>query len=96
MYSSARQHVCVVGSGCAGLAAAHALAKAGCRVLLLEAASHLGGHAETLSVEGVPVDVGFMVYNRVTYPNMARLPAHFARGYPWADEAARPWPWTGV
>lgn len=64
--------VAVVGSGCAGLAAAHALSQAGATVTVYEAASHVGGHAHTRTVEGVPVDVGFMVCNRVTYPNMAR------------------------
>jgi cyclopropane-fatty-acyl-phospholipid synthase len=62
----------VVGSGCAGLAAADALASRGVRVTLFEAADRLGGHADTRQVEGVDVDVGFMVFNRVTYPNMAR------------------------
>jgi len=62
----------VVGSGAAGLAAAHALAKDGYVVTVLEAAEHVGGHAHTMEVDGVPVDVGFMVFNRVTYPNMVR------------------------
>ena len=62
----------VVGSGCAGLACAHALAKAGVRVTLDESDAQFGGHARTMMVEGVPVDVGFMVCNRVTYPNMVR------------------------
>ena len=64
--------VAVVGSGCAGLAAAHALSKAGLHVTVFEAASHVGGHAHTVQVEGTAVDVGFMVCNRVTYPNMVR------------------------
>jgi phytoene dehydrogenase-like protein len=70
----------VVGSGCAGLAAAYALAAAGARVTVFEADDHVGGHAHTRAVEGVPVDVGFMVYNRVTYPNMARGARRAARG----------------
>lgn len=64
--------VAVVGSGVAGLAAAHTLAKSGFRVTVLEADSHVGGHAHTMVVDGTPVDVGFMVFNGVTYPNMAR------------------------
>ena len=63
---------CVVGSGVAGLSAAHSLAEQGFKVTVLEAAAHVGGHAQTLEVDGVPVDVGFMVFNRVTYPNMVR------------------------
>lgn len=71
--------VAVVGSGCAGLAAAYHLSQAGCEVTVYEAASHVGGHAHTRSVEGTPVDVGFMVCNRVTYPNMLA----------WFEEARR-------
>lgn len=56
----------VVGAGCAGLAAAHALACRGVAVTLYEAGEHLGGHAQTLDVEGTPVDVGFMVCNVAT------------------------------
>ncbi|KAK4535681.1 hypothetical protein CDCA_CDCA05G1706 [Cyanidium caldarium] len=67
--------VVVVGSGVAGLAAAWALHRAGVDVMLLEAdGRHFGGHAWTLElpVEGqvVAVDVGFIVYNEWTYPNL--------------------------
>ena len=63
--------VAVVGSGVSGLAAAWTLMKAGCHVTLYEADDHVGGHAWTVEVEpGLSVDVGFMVFNRVTYPHM--------------------------
>lgn len=50
----------VIGSGFAGVAAAVALAKAGRRVLLVEARARLGGRAATLvdRVTGEPVDNG--------------------------------------
>lgn len=57
--------VAVIGAGVAGLAAAYTLAKAGSDVVLYEKENCLGGHARTVTVDGVPVDVGFMVFNRV-------------------------------
>ena len=67
-----QQSVAVIGSGVAGLAAAYKLAEQGYAVTVFEAADHVGGHSHTMEVDGTPVDVGFMVFNRVTYPNMAR------------------------
>ena len=66
----------IVGSGISGLAAARLLARRHA-VCLFESAPRLGGHANTLDVtlEGMthPVDTGFLVYNRATYPNLMRL-----------------------
>ena len=66
----------VVGSGIAGLAAAHYLARLH-RVTLFEAESRLGGHAHThdIVLDGRPqrVDTGFIVYNHRTYPRFVRL-----------------------
>ncbi|MDQ3171790.1 MAG: hydroxysqualene dehydroxylase HpnE [Acidobacteriota bacterium] len=52
--------VAIAGAGFAGVAAAVALAKAGRRVLLIEARGHLGGRAATLvdRATGEPVDNG--------------------------------------
>jgi len=42
-----------------------------------ESASHIGGHTHTVTVDetgtAVPIDVGFIVYNEITYPNLTRL-----------------------
>ncbi|XP_066390470.1 uncharacterized protein [Miscanthus floridulus] len=69
--------VAVVGAGVSGLAAAHELARSGgARVTVYEKEDYLGGHARTVAVEDadaagtVQLDLGFMVFNRVTYPNM--------------------------
>ncbi|GJP59725.1 hypothetical protein CLOP_g15100 [Closterium sp. NIES-67] len=63
--------VAVVGSGVAGLAAAWRLSQQGVQVTVLEKDSHVGGHAFTYRTDdGVDVDLGFMVFNAVTYPNM--------------------------
>jgi predicted NAD/FAD-binding protein/cyclopropane fatty-acyl-phospholipid synthase-like methyltransferase/DUF1365 family protein len=70
----AARRVVVVGSGIAGLAAVRTLAKHGCDVTLVEADDRLGGHARTVETPaGERVDVGFMVMNEVTYPNLVRL-----------------------
>jgi uncharacterized protein len=70
------RRVAVVGSGIAGLGAAEALA-AHARVTLFEAEPRLGGHAHTVPVrlEGIRhgVDVGFLVFNERTYPNLIAL-----------------------
>ncbi|MEZ5209569.1 FAD-dependent oxidoreductase [Gordonia sp. PP30] len=67
----------VVGSGVAGLAAAHVLAEAH-PVTLFEADDRLGGHAHTHLVTTpsgteLAVDTGFIVHNDRTYPTLQRL-----------------------
>ncbi len=67
----------MVGSGVSGLTAGHVLARS-CEVVLYEADTRLGGHADTHLVpvpDGgvVPVDTGFIVHNDRTYPTLQRL-----------------------
>ena len=69
--------VAVVGSGVAGLVAAHALS-ARDRVTLFEADTRIGGHAHTHYVDRgdgsiVGVDSAFLVHNERTYPTLCRL-----------------------
>ena len=70
------KRVAVVGSGIAGLAAAHGLSHRG-RVTLFEAGDWFGGHANTVDVElegkSHGVDTGFLVYNERTYPALIGL-----------------------
>jgi len=74
--SQKRQRIAVIGSGISGLACAYFLNRAH-DVILFEASNYLGGHTNTVdvSLEGLthPVDTGFLVYNRATYPNLISL-----------------------
>ncbi|MFI5662823.1 NAD(P)/FAD-dependent oxidoreductase [Streptomyces sp. NPDC051684] len=72
-----RRRTAVIGSGVAGLTAAHVLARTH-HVTLYEADDRLGGHAHThdlTSPDGANhrVDSGFIVHNGTTYPNLLRL-----------------------
>ncbi|KAJ7518418.1 hypothetical protein O6H91_21G068400 [Diphasiastrum complanatum] len=62
--------IAVVGAGVSGLIAARVLARAGMKVVVYEQEDYVGGHARTIQIDGIPIDVGFMVFNQVTYPNM--------------------------
>ncbi len=75
-----RPRIAVVGSGIAGLGAAHRLAPH-CEVTVFEADARLGGHANTVDVT-LPgpdgdvthgVDTGFLVFNERTYPRLIAL-----------------------
>ena len=66
--------IAVVGSGISGLSSAYYLSKKH-KVDLFEKQHRFGGHSYTLDVEfkekeKVAVDIGFMVFNKVTYPNL--------------------------
>jgi uncharacterized protein len=69
---STARRVAVIGSGVAGLTAAHVAAKTAA-VTLFEADTRLGGHADTHEVDGFAIDTGFIVHNRRTYPVLMRL-----------------------
>jgi predicted NAD/FAD-binding protein len=71
----APQRIAVIGGGISGMAAAHLLAPRHA-VVLFEAERRLGGHARTV-IAGKrgdqPVDTGFIVFNKVNYPNLVSL-----------------------
>ncbi len=68
--------IAVIGSGIAGMGSAWLLSHEH-EVDVFEEDAQLGGHARTVDVkiEGVtyPVDIGFMVFNDRTYPNLLGL-----------------------
>ncbi|MDC0400829.1 FAD-dependent oxidoreductase [Candidatus Pelagibacter sp.] len=66
--------IAVVGAGISGLSAAYYLSKKH-KVDLFEKENQFGGHANTIKVtykpnKEIPIDIGFMVFNRHTYPNL--------------------------
>ena len=65
--------IAVVGSGISGLSAAYYLSKK-FKVDLFEQDDHFGGHSYTYDIKNkskiLPVDLGFIVFNKSTYPNL--------------------------
>ncbi|MDC1040595.1 FAD-dependent oxidoreductase [Candidatus Pelagibacter sp.] len=66
--------IAVIGSGISGLSSAYYLSKKH-KVDLFEKQDRFGGHSYTLDInlnekEKVAVDAGFMVFNKITYPNL--------------------------
>jgi len=65
--------IAVVGSGISGLSAAYYLSKKH-HVDLFEKEDHFGGHSHTIDLlfgeNKISVDIGFIVFNHNTYPNL--------------------------
>ena len=68
--------IAVVGSGISGLSAAYYLSK-NHQVDLFEKDDHFGGHSHTIdlniSAKKIAVDIGFIVFNFKTYPNLIKF-----------------------
>ena len=70
--------IAVIGSGISGLSAAHFLSKRH-KVDLFEKNNHFGGHSHTVEIpvnnlnDFISVDIGFIVFNKINYPNLVRF-----------------------
>ena len=68
--------IAVVGSGISGLSAAYYLSKKH-QVDLFEKEDHFGGHSHTIDLlieeKKISVDIGFIVFNHKTYPNLIKF-----------------------
>jgi len=70
--------IAVIGSGISGLSAAHFLSEKH-KVDLFEKNDHFGGHSYTVDInsknsnETIALDLGFIVFNKVNYPNLVNL-----------------------
>ncbi|KAJ2757769.1 hypothetical protein H4S06_003020 [Coemansia sp. BCRC 34490] len=82
---SASKRVAVVGSGLAGLTAAHLLHKSGCAVELFERSSGVGMDLGSVTVEGVRVDVPFRVFTPDYYPYLYMLYRYLGISFAAAD-----------
>ena len=76
MKNDVRLKIAIVGTGISGLSAAWLLSHRH-DVTVYERADRIGGHSNTIiaSVDGrsIPVDTGFIVFNRRAYPNLTAL-----------------------
>lgn len=75
------KRIAIIGAGIAGNGAAWALSSGSDHILtVFEQGRTAGGHSATVDVDydgrQISVDTGFIVYNEVNYPNLARLFAH--------------------
>lgn len=70
------ERIAIIGTGVAGAGCAWNLRDCA-RLTLFDAADRPGGHTNTVTVNEdgreIPIDTGFIVFNKVTYPNLCRL-----------------------
>src|SRR5436190_23514806 len=68
--------IAITGGGISGMGAAYLLG-AGHDITLYEKQARIGGHSRTVTVDydgrAIPVDTGFIVFNRENYPNLTGL-----------------------
>ena len=70
--------IAVIGSGISGLGVAHFLSKKH-KVDLFEKNNYFGGHSYTVDVHTskpkdlISLDLGFIVFNKINYPNLLKL-----------------------
>lgn len=70
-----RMRIGIVGTGIAGMAASWLLSQRH-DVEVFEKDDRIGGHTNTVDMDGLGVDTGFIVYNVKNYPNLIALFEH--------------------
>ena len=70
------EKLAIVGTGIAGMGAAYFLNK-NYDITVFEKDNYVGGHTNTITLKengkNIFIDTGFMVFNKITYPNLTRL-----------------------
>ena len=70
------EKVAIVGTGIAGMSAAWLLHKK-YDITVFEQNDYIGGHTNTVDVKedgaNIPIDTGFIVFNKTNYPNLVKL-----------------------
>jgi predicted NAD/FAD-binding protein len=74
--SQKRLKIAIIGTGISGMSASWLLSMAH-DVTIFEKDDRIGGHTNTVDVNGTGVDTGFIVYNEKNYPNLIALFDHF-------------------
>ena len=70
--------IAVIGSGISGLSAAYFLSKKH-KVDVFEKENHFGGHSYTVEIptnnsnNSISIDLGFIVFNKINYPNLVKF-----------------------
>ncbi len=87
--SEGKPRIAIVGTGISGLTCAHYLQEHA-ELTLFEAGSYVGGHVNTIDYtdsagEQFPVDTGFIVFNKKTYPNFLKLITDLGVAYQESD-----------
>jgi predicted NAD/FAD-binding protein len=76
MENKDRPRIAIIGTGVSGLSCAWGLRDLA-NLTLFESEKRPGGHTNTVTVEedgcAIPIDTGFIVFNKVTYPHLCRL-----------------------
>ncbi|MAE57631.1 MAG: NADP transhydrogenase subunit alpha [Halobacteriovorax sp.] len=67
-----KKKLAIVGTGISGMSAAYFL-KDHYEITVFEKNNYIGGHTNTVTVDGVAIDTGFIVFNYSTYPNLVKL-----------------------
>lgn len=70
-----KQKIAVIGTGIAGMSASWLLSSHH-DVTIYEKDDRIGGHSNTVDLNGLGVDTGFIVYNEKNYPNLIALFDH--------------------